>query len=181
MNDDEKVYLYDRAEMLKRQRDTAEEERDGWKLRAMQSEQQRQAARKYLLDLLAVVHGDGGHHTEAVGTRQSVVDAELAFYALRQRAEAAEAERYNVSSQLWDCMNEREGLRAECDALRQVDDAMVERAARSLHANRESVFTHGARIEWKNCGEHWHEKLRGAARAAITAALAVQPTTGEGA
>ena len=45
MNDDEKVYLYDRAQMLKRQRDTAEEERDGWKIRAMKAEQERQAAR----------------------------------------------------------------------------------------------------------------------------------------
>ena len=96
-----------------------------------------------------------------------------------QRAEAAEAERESVSSQLWDCMNEREALRVERDALRTVDDAMVERAARSLHASSESVFTHSTRIAWKNCGEHWHKKLRGAAKEAITAALAVQPTTGE--
>ena len=92
-----------------------------------------------------------------------------------QRAEAAEAERESVSSQLWDCMNEREALRVERDALRTVDDAMVERAARSLHASSESVFTHSTRIAWKNCGEHWHKKLRGAAKEAITAALAVQP------
>ena len=47
---------------------------------------ERDALRKGLLDLLAVVHRDGGHHTEAVGTRQSVVDAELAVHALRKDA-----------------------------------------------------------------------------------------------
>ena len=102
-----------------------------------------------------------------------------AYDTMKMRAEAAEAERESVSSQLWDCMNEREALRVERDALRTVDDAMVERAARSLHASSESVFTHSTRIAWKNCGEHWHKKLRGAAKEAITAALAVQPTTGE--
>lgn len=28
-----------------------------------------------VLDLLATIHGDGGHHTEAVGLEQSVKDA----------------------------------------------------------------------------------------------------------
>jgi hypothetical protein len=30
--------------------------------------------------LLAVIHGDGGHHTEAVGFKQSCLDAELKWY-----------------------------------------------------------------------------------------------------
>ena len=114
-------------------------------------------------------------HKDARDAYRQMSESELD--ALRKRAEAAEAERESVSSQLWDCMNEREALRAERDALRTVDDAMVERAARSLHASRESVFTHAVRIAWKNCGEHWHNKLRGAAKEALTAALAVQPTT----
>ena len=38
-------HWYDTAQMLKRQRDTAEEDREGWKERAMKAEQQRQALR----------------------------------------------------------------------------------------------------------------------------------------
>jgi len=34
-------------------------------------------------DLLAVIHGDGGHHTAAVGLRQSIKDAAAEFYRLR--------------------------------------------------------------------------------------------------
>ena len=65
---------------------------------------------------------------EALATR--VLDA---LTLATQRAEAAEAERESVSSQLWDCMNERDALRAE----------------------------------WAN--------VMGDIRAALTAALAVQP------
>jgi hypothetical protein len=36
-------HWHDTAQMLKVQRDMAEQERDDWKIRAMQSEQQRQA------------------------------------------------------------------------------------------------------------------------------------------
>ena len=54
--------------------------------RAEKAEAELDALRKHLLDLLAVVHGDGGHHTDAVGVRQSVVEAELAFHALRKDA-----------------------------------------------------------------------------------------------
>ena len=46
-------HLYDLAEMLRRQRDTAEEERDEWKIEAMQSSQQRQSLR----DLLIIAEG----------------------------------------------------------------------------------------------------------------------------
>ena len=42
-------HWHDTALMLKRQRDTAEEERDGWKIRAMKAEQQRQALRDQLV------------------------------------------------------------------------------------------------------------------------------------
>jgi hypothetical protein len=38
-------HWHDTAQMLKRQRDMAEQERDEWKIRAMASEQQRQALR----------------------------------------------------------------------------------------------------------------------------------------
>ena len=46
-------HWHDTAEMLKRQRNTAEEQRDGWKERALKSEQQRQSLR----DLLIIAEG----------------------------------------------------------------------------------------------------------------------------
>jgi DNA repair exonuclease SbcCD ATPase subunit len=39
------------------------------------------------MNLLAVLHRDGGHHTEAVGFVQSCLDAEQAYYALRAEIE----------------------------------------------------------------------------------------------
>lgn len=143
---------------LTKRAEAAEARRDVWEKRARKVVRERralrvecEALRKYLLDLLAVVHRDGGHHTEAVGTRQSVVDAELAFYAQRQRAEAAEAER---------------------EALRKVDDAMVERAC---------IAWCGA-WNWQEEGPaepQWRAHIREVMRAALTAAMAVQPATGE--
>ena len=62
-------HWHDTAQMLKRQRDTAEEDRDGWKIRAMQSEQGRQVNR----DLLIIAEGQRDQ--------------------AKMRAEAAEAER----------------------------------------------------------------------------------------
>ena len=85
--------LNERLTAATQRAEAAEARRDVWELRARKVVQERralrvecEALRKYLLDLLAVVHRDGGHHTEAVGTRQSVVDAELAVHALRKDA-----------------------------------------------------------------------------------------------
>lgn len=36
-------------------------------------------------DLLAIIHRDGGHHTEEVGENQSIVDASKEIYEDRQR------------------------------------------------------------------------------------------------
>lgn len=41
-------------------------------------------------NLLARIHRDGGHHTEAVGFKQSCLDAEQEWLALRQRVEELE-------------------------------------------------------------------------------------------
>lgn len=41
--------------------------------------------RAALLDLLAVIHGDGGHHTAEVGFLQSIADAKAVV--LRSRGE----------------------------------------------------------------------------------------------
>jgi hypothetical protein len=59
-------------------------------------------------------------------TMQGAIDT------LTQQRDEAREERENVSSQLWDCMNEREGLRAERDEASVVTDAMVERASVAL-------------------------------------------------
>ena len=84
---------------------------------------------------------------------------------LTQRAEAAEAERESVSSQLWDCMNEREALRAERDALRK--DAMG------------VVNVLGFFASCIKSGEPWTPQCEDMLRAAFAhrAALAVPPTT----
>jgi hypothetical protein len=37
-------------------------------------------------DLLAIIHGDGGHHTLAVGLEQSIADAAEEIYKMRTSA-----------------------------------------------------------------------------------------------
>ncbi len=46
-----------------------------------------------MLDLLAVIHCDGGHHTEAVGIEQSIKDAQDAVCTLKIRLAQTERER----------------------------------------------------------------------------------------
>ena len=145
----------DTAEMLMRQRDMAEEERDSWKIRAMQSEQQRQSLR----DLLTIAEGqrdqakaDAEHWKGEwavvmgqLGGARAGVD-EL----LKDRDEAIAALAFTGETSLWQAAsaaNQEVGhLKAERDALRKY-------AAR------------------------WYEHIT--LKAAIDAALAVQPTTGD--
>lgn len=112
--------------------------------------------------------------------------------ALTQRAEAAEAlnvryeEIYNNSSEGWIELRKTFGIAgdeavvptliakfkqqgAERDALRKVDDAMVERAANAL-----AIANGRPLVEW---GLKSQDAYRTDARAALDAALAVQPTT----
>lgn len=122
MKDDEKGYQYDRAEMLMRQRDMAEEERDAWKIRAMRAMQERHAlaaTSTSLRDLLTIAEGQRD---------QAKIDAE------HWKAEWAV-----VVGQLG-------GARAEVQSLRKFE-------------------------------ARWYEHIT--LQAAIDAALAVQPTTGE--
>lgn len=44
-------------------------------------------AATHLLNLLAVIHGDGGHHTDRVGLKQSVADAHVKWAALIRAAD----------------------------------------------------------------------------------------------
>jgi hypothetical protein len=81
--------------------------------------------------------------------------------------EDAREERETVSSQLWDCMNEREGLRAKLDEARVVTDAMVERAARVI-LSRHVIGT------GKNPEKAWlwyGDDFKNEAREYLTAAL----------
>jgi len=41
-------------------------------------------------DLLAIIHGDGGHHQDEVGTEQAIKDAAQVVYALRARIDELE-------------------------------------------------------------------------------------------
>ena len=52
-----------------------------------------------LRDLLAIIHCDGGHHTEAVGIEQSIKDAQDAVCALKVRLALAEPKREPLSDE----------------------------------------------------------------------------------
>ena len=52
-----------------------------------------------LRDLLAIIHCDGGHHTEAVGIEQSIKDAQDAVCALKVRLAQAEPKREPLSDE----------------------------------------------------------------------------------
>ncbi|MDP9764893.1 hypothetical protein [Deinococcus enclensis] len=47
---------------------------------------------EYVGDLLAIMHSDGGHHEGEHGRNRAAFDAIVKHYALRARAEVAEAE-----------------------------------------------------------------------------------------
>lgn len=138
-------HWHDTAEMLVRQRNSAEEERDEWKGRARKAEQGRQVNR----DLLIIAEGQRDQ--------------------AKARAEAAEAKSRDVA--YWhEAWKEAE---AEREALRTVDDAMVERAAR---ATMNRVSTEDDLFADDEEALRIHREY---ARIALTAALAVQPTTGD--
>ena len=52
-------------------------------IEVMLDEEESMEVQKALLNLLAVIHRDGGHHTDEVGLLQSIKDAKDAYYALR--------------------------------------------------------------------------------------------------
>ena len=115
MIDDEKGYQYDRSEMLMRQRNMAEEERDNWKIRAMKAEQFRQALRAVCESLRAECEA---LHATNTNLRDQLVIAE------GQRDQAkADAEHWKAEWAL--VMGQLGGARAEVEALRKVDDAMA--------------------------------------------------------
>ena len=145
MKDDEKGYQYARDNMLMRQRDIAEEERDSWKVRAMQSEQQRQSLR----DLLVIAEGQRD---------QAKIDAE------HWKGEWAVA------------MGQLGGARAEVEALRK--DAALLDALQAEHERFDPVAALVVKVKHDRNGSDWANVI-GDVREALTAAMAVQTTTGE--
>jgi hypothetical protein len=131
-----------------------------------------------------------GHYGTSLG---AVVHLELmgCVEALTQRAEAAEAlnvryeEIYNNSSAGWIELRKTFGIKgdeavvptliakfkqqgAERDALRKVDDAMVERAAKAMYEDSTG-------LDWDERSNDMGKICCDSARLALDAALAVQP------
>jgi hypothetical protein len=157
--------------MLRRQRDMAEEDRDGWKLRAMKAEQDRQIIRKNMHELIVNVD-------VAMAHREAALRAECK--AMEQRAEAAEARRREIDDEAFAYAEQIEVLRTECDALRQdaarldflADEPVFEGFADSpLDVYElESIVA-----EQNGRSEPTQADRREAFRRVIDAALAVQP------
>jgi len=144
-------HWHDTAQMLKRQRDIAEEERDGWKIRAMKAEQGRQVNR----DLLIIAEGQRD---------QAKIDAE------HWKGEWAVA-----MGQLCGARAEVEAMRelakTECDS----NDALRNIILWALGENgefpeRPVESCHNYQFYW------WRKEMR----SRLDAAMAVQPTTGGG-
>ena len=122
---------------------------------------------------------DAWHAWTANGDLVSAYPNELLDHitALTQRAEAAEARRREIDDEAFVYAEQVEVLKAECEALRKVDDAMVERAARATMnrvAEEDDLFAddeEALRI---------HREYARIALTAAVSALAVQPTTGDG-
>lgn len=99
-------------------------------------------------DVLAVIHGDGGHHTDAVGFDRSCADAVERWYgliiendALRARAEAAEKA----------IKEHNDGCVAACEARQRGDygqdcSAWTDRKKRCLDCARDSMIDYPAAI-----------------------------------
>jgi hypothetical protein len=151
-------HWHDTAQMLMRQRNLAEEERDGWKARAMQSEVERQALtttntnlaeittaiREMLaVDPTAKFVATGLARTDGQGTHST---RDLLIIAEGQRDQAkADAKHWKAEWAL--VLGQLGGARAEVEALRKY-------------------------------AAQWYEHIT--LKAAIDAAMAVQPTTGDG-
>ena len=131
---------------LTQRAEAAEEDRDGWKLRAMQSEQQRQSLRA---------------ERDALRTRAEAAEADARSAWVEYAGEK------ETSAQCLSYLRQSEdivdALTAERDALRVVDDAMVER----FMFGYESVYRDGSTHSFS-------------IRSGLDAALAVQPTTSTG-
>ena len=95
---------------------------------------------------------------------------------LREHMATLQADRESVSSQLWDCMYERDGWKDRAEraerilaALREPRKAVVEEAASKMHDASEP--DDDCRIAWEECIPWYHITRRKMATAAIRAAV----------
>ena len=130
-------HWHDVADMMKRQRDNAEENRDGWKIRAMKAEQERQTLRVELAKFSTFYDAE------------RAMQSEQQLQSLRDLLTIADCSAFEGSG-LLHCRHD-----APCTVC-------------SLRAERDALRKYAAR---------WYEHIT--LKAAIDAALAVQPTTGD--
>jgi len=95
---------FDEIQRVRLERDEAKGEIEAWRNKwtcavemAARAENERDEAVRHLRDLLAILHSDGGHHTDNVGLAVSTLDASKKFESL---------------------INERENMRTERDEAR---------------------------------------------------------------
>jgi hypothetical protein len=83
---DLQALLAEREDYVKQGRDLEDlaEQRDVVLCREADLKAERDRLRADLNNLLAIIHRDGGHHTEEVGTRQSVADAHRVWAGLQE-------------------------------------------------------------------------------------------------
>ena len=97
----------------------------------------RDEARHWLGELLAIIHRDGGHHTEAVGISQSVADAHAVWAALMAERDAAQ-ERDRLAKMITSRIQaERDAARAEVARLNaQLESITAENHSRAMREAR---------------------------------------------
>ena len=85
-------------------------------------------------NLLAVIHGDGGHHTASVGFARSCVDAEAVVLQDRTARNEARSLCDETINLLHDADREADTLRTQLAAARVVTDAMIDKGWSLLRA-----------------------------------------------
>jgi hypothetical protein len=113
-------------------------------------------------DLLAVIHRDGGHHTEEVGIEQSREDAMAVYYQLRSEVDEAHCKSSSSIDTCRHCRYLRERVAEGAERLREAQDAN----ATLLDTNAElRARAEGAEAEVERLREAfrhepgWHWKL----------------------
>ena len=185
-------HWHDTALMLKRQRDTAEEERDGWKERAMKAEQQRQSLR----DLLTIAEGQRdkakadaehwkGEWALAMG---QLGGATAEVEALRKAVDAVRATRTEPQTRTGDNDDWVDGFQyGYAAALETVNDALDAALAVQPTKYKLPFIAHEKCYDFNSCARNqrcMYGKIGATGKwdncfTPTSPALAVQPTTGD--
>ena len=193
-------HWHDTAEMLMRQRNLAEEERDEWKARAMKAEVDRQALRAEVIELREDRDSQKLRAETAERDRQTLLTKGTKFEQewqalttantnLRDLLIIAEGQRdqAKIDAEHWKAewalvMGQLGGARAEVEALRTVDDVLAEKVKRTLvRVTMERMAISSGKADMLYAIATADIMALFAERLAIlTAPVAVQPTTGEG-